>query len=160
MTGGLGVSAPAYGRNELERAIFNSEVRAAQSLLARWQQKDDGLAIAFVPKKVRGGCLASLAASLCAVGEAFKTLRITVIKYWYDPKFSSHVLGTDARRGQFHAARARTACRRRATLSLENAAASILGNSMEGQMASCAGAACLEEPHPWTQTPGIQLLPA
>jgi hypothetical protein len=87
--------SPAYGRNELERAIFNSEVRAAQSLLARWQQKDDGLAIAFVPKKVRGGCLASLAASLCAVGEAFDTLRITVIKYWYDPKWKDTMLCED-----------------------------------------------------------------
>jgi len=84
--------SPAYGRNELERAIFNSEVRAAQSFLAGWQQEDDGLAIAFVPKKVRGGCLASLAASLCAVGEAFDSLRIAVVKYWYDPKWKDTML--------------------------------------------------------------------
>jgi hypothetical protein len=57
----MGRLSPAYGRNELERAIFNSEVRAAQVLLASWEHEEDGLAIAFVPKKVREGCLASLA---------------------------------------------------------------------------------------------------
>ena len=80
----IGRLSPAYGRTELERQIFASEVRAAQSLLAGWEHEDDGDVIAFAPKKVRGGCLASLATSLCAVGEAFDTLHITVMKYWYD----------------------------------------------------------------------------
>jgi hypothetical protein len=83
----IGRLSPAYGRSELECWIFNSEVRAAQSLLADWEHEDGELAIAFVPKKVRGGCLASLASSLCAVGEAFDVLKVVVIKYWYDRKW-------------------------------------------------------------------------
>lgn len=50
-------------------------------------------------------------------------------------------------RGQFHAARASVAGGPRATLSLENAAASLLGDSMEGHIASRGGAARLAEPH-------------
>lgn len=80
----IGRLSPAYGRSEFERLIYISELRAAQSLLASWEHEDDGDVIAFVPKKVGFGCLASMASSLCAVGEAFDTLRITVIKYWYD----------------------------------------------------------------------------
>src|SRR5208282_381224 len=60
---------------------------------------------------------------------------------------SSQALGADAWRGQFHAARPSAAGGSRATLSLENAAASVLGNSMEGHMASRGGAAWLAEPH-------------
>ena len=60
---------------------------------------------------------------------------------------SSQALGADARRGQFHATRARVAGGRRATLSLEDAAATVLGNSMEGHLASRGGTACLAEPH-------------
>ena len=36
-----------------------------------------------------------MAASLCAVGEAFDSLRIAVIKYWYDPKWKDTMLGED-----------------------------------------------------------------
>jgi hypothetical protein len=50
----IGRLSPAYGRSELERWIFNSEVRAAQSLLASWEHAYDGDVIAFAPKKVRG----------------------------------------------------------------------------------------------------------
>jgi len=60
---------------------------------------------------------------------------------------SSQALGADARRGQFHAARARAIGGCGATLSPENAAASVLGNDMEGYVASRSGAACLAEPH-------------
>lgn len=80
--------SPAYGQSEVERGIYRSEVRAAQSLLSGWKCQEDqeeGMVMAFVPKRVRVGCLASLASSLCAVGEAFDTLSMTVIKYWDDP---------------------------------------------------------------------------
>src|SRR5271170_1678389 len=60
---------------------------------------------------------------------------------------SSQALGVDAWRGQFHAARASAAGGPRATLSLENAAASVLGNSLEDHMASCGVAARLPKPH-------------
>jgi len=79
----IGRLSPAYSRSELERQIFDSQLRAAQALLTSWEQAEDSDFIAYAPKKVRGGCLASLAASLCAVGEAFDTLGITAIKYWY-----------------------------------------------------------------------------
>jgi hypothetical protein len=32
---------------------------------------------------------------LCTVGEAFDTLRITVVKYWYDPKWKDSMLCED-----------------------------------------------------------------
>jgi len=32
---------------------------------------------------------------LCTVGEAFDTLRITVVKYWYDPKWKDRMLCED-----------------------------------------------------------------
>jgi hypothetical protein len=80
----IGRTSPAYGRSALEREIFESQDRAAKRLLATWQHTDeDGDCIAYVPQKVRGGCLASLASSLCAVGETFDKIEITAIKYWY-----------------------------------------------------------------------------
>lgn len=84
----IGRLSPAYRRSQLEREIYMSEVRAAQSLLARWKYQEDQkerMDVSFVPKRIRVGCLASLASSLCALGEAFDTVRMTVIKYCDDP---------------------------------------------------------------------------
>ena len=79
----IGRLSPAYGRSELERQIFHSQVRAAKALLTTLEEEEDSDVTAYVPKKVRGGCLASLAARLGAVGEAFDTIQITTIQYWY-----------------------------------------------------------------------------
>jgi hypothetical protein len=87
----IGRLSPAYSRSELERQIFDSQVRAAQALLTSWEQPDNSDFIAYAPKRVRGACLASLAASLCAVGEAFDTLEITAIKYWYSGDWKNKI---------------------------------------------------------------------
>jgi hypothetical protein len=79
----IGRLSPAYAKSELERQIFDSQVRAGKELLTTWEQQDDVGFTAYIPKKVRGGCLAALAGSICAVGEAFDKIEITALKYWY-----------------------------------------------------------------------------
>ena len=91
----IGRLSPAHSRSELERQIFDSQVRAAKALLTTWEQAEDCDVTAYAPKKVRGGCLASLAASLCAVGEAFDIIEITAIKYWYLRDWKTQVPADD-----------------------------------------------------------------
>ena len=50
----IGRLSPAYGRSELERQIFDSQVRAAKALLTTLEEEEDSEVTAYVPKKVRG----------------------------------------------------------------------------------------------------------
>ena len=91
----------ACGRSELERQIFDSQVRAAKELLATWEYQDGRDFTAYIPKKVRGGCLASVAGSLCAVGEAFDTIKITALKYWYGRDWRTKIPADDVILAEF-----------------------------------------------------------